>query len=467
MKIFSKISKTGYSNLSGFPALSENAVLRYLSFSALYVAQGIPEGMVIFGLPAWMAMNGKSPAEIGSFTAIALIPWSFKIIAAPLMDRFTFLPMGRRRPWIIFGQTGLVASFLSMAFIPDPLNNLTLLMIAAFFVSLFSIFQDIAVDGMAIDILPVDQQARANGLMWGSKTLGISASVAVGSYIINAHGFFYAISALSMIVLLIMIVPVFLRERPGEKIMPWTKGKTSEVSGKLQLHSWKGILKSLYQVFFLRVSLIMGIAVFSYCIGRGLLQTLLPVFTVQELGWTDSHYSQTFATVNLISGILGMFVAGALIDFFGKIRMMTFYLITLILVVIAFTFLRSLWVHEVFIYGFFAGFFILDTFITIAVFATAMQLCWKRISATQFTLFMAIANLGLAAGARLLGPLTENLSWEYVILTVVVFSSVMLVLIRYIHFDSHLIKVNRLEAMQLAVDEQKLIPVPEKVRITA
>jgi PAT family beta-lactamase induction signal transducer AmpG len=112
------------------------------------------------------------------------------------------------------------------------------------------------------------------------------------------------------------------------------------------------------------------------------------------------------------------------------------------------------------------GFTILDTFITIAVFATAMQLCWKRISATQFTLFMAIANIGLAAGAKLLGPLTENLNWEYVILTVVAFTGVMLVLIRYIHFDSHLKKVNRLEAMQLEADEQELLPVPEKVRLS-
>jgi PAT family beta-lactamase induction signal transducer AmpG len=210
----------------------------------------------------------------------------------------------------------------------------------------------------------------------------------------------------------------------------------------------------------------MGIAVFSYSVGRGLLQTLLPVFTVQELGWTDVSYSQTFATVNMISGILGMFVAGALIDFFGKIRMMTIYLLCLIGVVLAMTLMKNYWQNEFVVYGFFAGFFILDTFITIAVFATAMQLCWKRISATQFTLFMAIANIGHATGAKLLGPLTENLNWEYVILSVVIFASVMLILIRYIHFDSHLIKVNRLETMQLAADERELIPVPEKIRLS-
>jgi len=49
------------------PALSENAFLRYFNFIALYFAQGVPEGMLFFGIPAWMAMNGKSAGEIASF----------------------------------------------------------------------------------------------------------------------------------------------------------------------------------------------------------------------------------------------------------------------------------------------------------------------------------------------------------------------------------------------------------------
>ncbi|MDI6804589.1 MAG: MFS transporter, partial [Bacteroidota bacterium] len=283
--------------------------------------------------------------------------------------------------------------------------------------------------------------------------------------LINTYSFFYAITLFSSIVLLIMLIPVFFRERPGEKILPWTKGNSSEVSAKLQLSSWKDILKSLYQVFFLRVSIIMGVAVFSFSMGRGLIGALLPVFTVQELGWTDSHFSQIFATANLVSGILGMFVAGALIDFFGKVRMMTIYLLFLIGLAFAMTFMKSYWHHETMIYGFFGGFFVLETFMTIAVFATAMQLCWKRISATQFTLYMAISNLGHSAGSALLGPLKSYLSWEYVILTFVVFASVMLILIRYIHFDNHLKKVTILEAEQLAIDEPAALLTPVKIPV--
>jgi len=117
--------------------LTENSVLRYLTFSALYVAQGIPEGITFFAIPAWLAMNDKSPVEIASFVAVIGIPWSFKILIAPLMDRFTILSMGRKRPWVIFGQLGLIISFLSIGLVDDPLNNLNGLMITWFLISFF------------------------------------------------------------------------------------------------------------------------------------------------------------------------------------------------------------------------------------------------------------------------------------------------------------------------------------------
>jgi PAT family beta-lactamase induction signal transducer AmpG len=431
------------------PALSENTFLRYFSFAALYVAQGIPEGLLWYAIPAWLAMNGKSPAEIGSYVAVIGIPWSLKIINAPIMDRFTYLSMGRRRPWVLFGQIGLILSFLSMSLIADPLNNLSSLMILGFIVGFFEVSQDIAVDGMAIDILPVDQQARANGLMWGSKTLGISASVAAGSWIMSHYGYFYAIISFSLIVSLIILVPLLLRERPGEKLLPWTKGEASKDAEQIQLHSWKSIFISLFKVFFLPVSFMMGVAAFSFSVGKGLIDTLLPVFTVQGLGWADTEYSQIFATANLIAGILGMVIGGFFIDYFGKVKMISIYLSLLILLAAAMSFLKNFWQDDIFITGFIICFYMLLTFTNIAIFASAMQLCWKRISATQFTLYMAISNLGLAAGAALMGQLKGFLNWEYVILSYIIFAGVMLVLIRFIHFEKHEKRVDELELKYL------------------
>lgn len=427
-------------------ALAESSLLRYFTFSSLYGAQGIPEGLTFFAIPAWMAMQGKSPTEIGSFVGIIGIPWSFKIIIAPIMDRYTFLPMGRKRPWVLLGQLGLIVSLVLASLIPDPLNNLSLLMIAGFSISFFGAFQDVAVDGMAIDIVPIEEQARANGLMWGSKTIGISLSLVTCTWIINNFGFSQAANFIAFIIACILVIPLLLRENTGEKLMPWSKGEASEKSIKMKVHSLKMIFKNLIKVFFLPTSLIMGVAVFFINIGNGLMDSLLPVFTIQKIGWTDSTFSQVMAIANITAGLLGMFVGGALVDFFGKIRMMLIYLILLIFLTSGMVVLKFYWSNQYFIPAFMFFYNTLYTFLQIAIFATAMELCWKRISATQFTLYMAISNLGRAAGAGYLGEIkTLFVEWEYVFLVYTGSAIIMLTLVIFIKTEKHLLSVNRLE----------------------
>lgn len=423
--------------------LSESAISRYFSFSALYVAQGIPEGMTYFAIPAWLATNGKTPMEIATFLGVVGIPWSFKIIIAPLMDRFTLLSMGRKRPWIILGQLGLIISFLCIGLIPDPLNNAVGLMAAGFFISFFGAFQDVATDGMAVDIIPINEQARANGLMWGTKIAGISVSLVIGTALINALGFSVAISCLAIAVALIMLVPLYMRERPGEKFMPWSKkGQASKTAKKTQLRSWKQIFKSLYRVVKLKSSLIFIIAMFINGLMLGLVDTLMPIFSIQELGWTNSNFSNVFSIATLFSGLLGMFLGGYLVDYFGKMKMMTIYLVLTTALIVMFAFLTDFWSIELVMYGFIFIYYTLSTFLTIAVFASGMHLCWKTVAATQFTLFMAVSNMGRASGSAMLGILKTNFNWDFVFLITALSPFFMLVIIKFIHFERHRVKVD-------------------------
>ena len=438
------------------PALSSNRFLRYFSLSFLYVAQGIPEGMTYFGIPAWMAMNGKTPMQIGAFIGVIGIPWSFKILVAPLMDRFSFLPMGRRRPWVLFGQLGLMASFIGMSLVHDPLNHISVLMIAGFWVSFFGAFQDVATDGMTIDIVPVNEQARANGLMWGAKTVGISLSLVTGTWIINHFGFHRAILTLSSGVCLIMLIPLFFRERPGEKLLPWTHGETTPEVAEIHLDSFTRIFKSLYKVFTLRSSLLMGVSFFLFNTAIGLNDALLPVFTIQEAGWTNLAYSHTFSAINITSGILGMVAGGFLADRFGKKRMISIYLVAFVTVFVSMALLKSYWNLDFVITGFMACYYVLYVFISIASFAIGMELCWCRVSATQFTLYMAIANVGRAVGALLLGPLKVNFGWQYTMLTVGLLSVGALLFIMLLKLKIHLERLDGIEAGEVLSDYNAL-----------
>lgn len=368
------------------------------------------------------------------------------MVVAPLMDRFSYLPMGRRRPWILFGQLGLIASFIAMALVPDPLNNLNLLMAAAFAVGFFGSFQDVATDGMAIDIVPIHQQARANGFMWGAKIMGTSASLAMGSWLISLYGFSFAILMLSVLVGLIMLIPLFSRERAGEKILPWTAGAASPDTKHMQLESWAIIFKSLFSVVSLRNSLLLGFILFIAQGSYNYIATLLPIFTVQALGWTNIAYSNFFATASLIGGIGGMLIGGLLIDRYGKKRMMNIYFFLLILLTCSLAFLKVHWIHNWFISGFMIVYQILYVFACIGIFAISMECCWKKVSASQFTLYMTLGNLGRIVGAKLIGPVKDHFDWNYTILMFVIMIAIAWTLLQFLNITNHVKHVEHLDA---------------------
>lgn len=65
------------------PALSDSAPLRYFTFGTLYFAQGIPQGLQLYAIPAWMALNGAEAPVVGSYVAICTLPWAFKLVNKP------------------------------------------------------------------------------------------------------------------------------------------------------------------------------------------------------------------------------------------------------------------------------------------------------------------------------------------------------------------------------------------------
>jgi PAT family beta-lactamase induction signal transducer AmpG len=395
-----------------FPALSDRAFVRYFTFTALYFAEGLNMGLLFVAIPAWMAMQSKTPTEIGAFATACALPWTFKFVVAPLMDRYTYLPMGRKRPWVLFGQLGLMASLMLMAFVPDPLSNLELFMGAAFLVSAFGAIQDAATDGLAVDVIPGDEQARANGFMGGARMIGSSLSLAGWSWLLATHDFKAATLALALLIGLLTVVPIFLREEPGEKILPWTPGVPSVATQKMQITRWSTILNALWSLFRLRNSLLVAALVFITQGAYNYFETLLPLFTVKIAGWTNISYSKAFATADLIGGVGGMVLGGYLIERFGKKRMIGGYFLLIIFITTALALLKAYWTESTFIYGFIITYRWLNAFAKIGVYAIAMECCSKLVSASQFTFYMTIGAVGSMVGATLIGPVKEHFSWE-------------------------------------------------------
>ncbi|MEO0465251.1 MAG: MFS transporter [Pseudomonadota bacterium] len=387
------------------PAVSQNKYLRLFFVFITYTAQGVPVGVFFFALPGWLSANGASPLELGGFLSAASLPWSLKFINGFLMDRFAFLKMGRRRPWLITAQLIMVAGLVLLAILAPGPDELALLSGFAFVVMFATTFQDVAIDGLAVDLLEEDERGIANGLMFGAQSIGIAGGTAIVGMMMAAYGIAPAMIAAAIFVGAVLILVIGVREHPGERILPWTRGEASAVTSERHVGNWKVLVGSVWtsmiphnSLLFLGVQLMVGSA-------YGIMLGVLPLVAVNEAGWTDAQFSNTAGASSLVAGLLGVLVYGVVTE---KLTARIAAALGMVLFggcgAIAAGF-QPLWSSGSFNTSLIYGFYAFQVLYLVANCALAMAICSRSIGATQFTLYMATANLGMTMGSALLGPL--------------------------------------------------------------
>ena len=209
-------------------SLAENKVRRYVSLSILYVAQGLPSGFAGVAFVAFLVTNGIPVEQIAILFATIYLPWTFKFIWGPVIDMIRFPQFGIRRPWILFAETGMIISLSTLLFVPDLVASIQLVTILLFIHNLFSSLQDVSVDALAVDILEPDEVATVNGLMFAAKRGGIIFGGAVLGMLVVPFGIKSAIMVQLPLLILIMMLPLYLRERPSNRLFPWSKQEEVE-----------------------------------------------------------------------------------------------------------------------------------------------------------------------------------------------------------------------------------------------
>ena len=168
--------------------LSNSRFNRRAGLSILYFIQGIPQGLVYFALLDWLTSVGFGISDIAIVMSLASLPWTFKILLGPFVDTLKSSKMGKRKPWIFFSL--LISSlvfFVSSNYISNELSAISI-GLSLFTVILFTSILDVATDGLAIDTLNDDERGISNGLMWASRTIGVSSAAVFASFAINKIG---------------------------------------------------------------------------------------------------------------------------------------------------------------------------------------------------------------------------------------------------------------------------------------
>jgi PAT family beta-lactamase induction signal transducer AmpG len=387
------------------PALGQSRRLRFLTFFVLYVAQGVPEGLLYVAVPAWLAANGASAAAIGSYIGIILLPWSFKLANGFLMDRFAYLPMGRRRPWLLAAQGLMAAALIALAAAAPAPQSLALVTAFGFAVNLAASFQDVAIDGMAVDLLRAEERARANGLMWGGKTLGIAGSSFAAGGLMTQLGLPTAASATAAFVLAAMLLPLAARERFGEKRFPWSVGGPSPESVQMHTGAWGTILRGVFAAARARESLLLAAVIVCALAGYGLHTAMLPVVAVSEMGWSERRYTALIGWATLAGGLFGIVFAGPIAERVKPHRALLAALAVMAALHGGLAASDALRAFAPALTLYIVGYQLVFVQLSVAIYALAMRFCAPRVAATQFSLYMALINLGTAAGAAVFGPM--------------------------------------------------------------
>ena len=123
-------------------------------------SSGLPYLLTNTTLQAWMTKEGVSLTSIGLFSLVG-VPYSFKFLWSPLLDRYVPPFMGRRRGWLVITQIALILA-ISCMFFQQPKQALQLLAVNALFIAFFSASQDISFDAYRTDVL-VDEQETVAG----------------------------------------------------------------------------------------------------------------------------------------------------------------------------------------------------------------------------------------------------------------------------------------------------------------
>ena len=139
------------------------AVARGVVVALLGFASGLPLALTGQALQAWLAIEGLDIAAIG-FLSLVGLPYTFKFLWAPLMDRFEVLPaLGRRRGWLVLTQLALAGALAALSLV-QPRAALQPFALLAVAVAFLSASQDVVIDAYRTDLLPQAERGLGSSL---------------------------------------------------------------------------------------------------------------------------------------------------------------------------------------------------------------------------------------------------------------------------------------------------------------
>jgi PAT family beta-lactamase induction signal transducer AmpG len=365
---------------------------------------GLPYLLTASTLQAWMTDQHVDLKAIGLF-ALVRIPYNFKFLWAPFVDKFSLPFMTHRRGWILVTQIFLALMILGLGF-SDPMGSPVRTIIFAFLLTFAAASQDISIDAYRTESLDGKVLGMATSSYITGFRIGMLVSGAFALYIADQWGISWAqvYQVMAAFTVVGMIATMIAPEKKLE-VKPRTM-KEAVVEPFLDFfrrkHAW----------------LLMFFIVF-YKFGDNLASAMLTPFILQH-GYTKTEYALVAKGVGFFSVLAGGFLGGPFMLRFGIYRSLWVFGVGQAITVLGFAGLASIdhstTALSLVIMGenFFIG-------LGAAAFsAFVSNITNKTYSATQYALLTSLMALSATVLSAPSGWLAEKLGWtSYFIFCVV------------------------------------------------
>ena len=360
------------------------------------LAAGMPLFFIYHLIPAWMRSENVDLKTIGLFS-LAGIPYTWKFLWSPLMDRFCPPFLGRRRGWMLISQLLLLLTMMAIGFF-DPVRQILLIAMLAVAVSFFSASQDIVLDAYRRELLPDNELGLGNSMYVNGYRAAVFIPGGLGLILADHHkdqGPAQMIGAF----MLIAIAKTLLINEAYTRVLPPVSLAAAVVKPFQEFFGREGGLgQGLLVLAFL----------FFYKLGDNMATALSTPFYL-DLGFSKTIIGSMVKLVNFWAMLIGSFIGGAMIYKIGINRSLWIFGLVQMLSILGFAWLAEVG-DNVILLGGVIGFEYLGVGTgTAALVAFMARLTNKDFTATQFALLSSLVALPRSFANASTGFLVEGI----------------------------------------------------------
>ena len=361
-------------------------------------SSGMPLYLLINLLPAWLRTEGVDLKTIGFFALIQL-PYTWKFLWAPLLDRFALPALGRRRGWMLATQVALLATIPLFGML-HPQRDIWSIVALSTAVALFSASQDIVLDAFRREILP-------------DAELGLGTSIHVNAYRISSlvPGALALIladrmpwSSVYAITALFMLPGIGLALFAREPALVGGRPRTLREAVVEPFHEFvtrNGTRAALTVLAF----------IFLYKLGDSMATALATPFYL-DMGFTKTDIGLVAKNAGLWPSVFGGLLGGLWMVRLGINRALWLFGLVQVVSILGYAWLA--WVHrpDLWTLGWVIGFEALGVGLGTAAFtAFIARATDPRYTATQFALFTSLAAVPRTIVNASTGWIVDNTGW--------------------------------------------------------